>query len=152
MYFDFLDDFYSVKLVFTNKEESTISAAEIIENFYSKEVFCIHRFSKFCERDFISNVAISMGIRSIPIGNYLILFKVSNRNLEKRINNFLDGWEVPKQNKVIQEKSKIDYDKKIDLNRENFVKYINKKTKLFKAFDNSLFLKKVVFSTLIKKL
>ena len=76
LYFDFLDDFYSVKLVFTNKEESTISAAEIIENFYSKEVFCIHRFSKFCERDFISNVAISMGIRSIPIGNYLILFKV----------------------------------------------------------------------------
>ena len=47
-----------------------------------------------------------MGIRSIPIGNYLILFKVSNRNLEKRINNFLDGWEVPKQNKVIQENQK----------------------------------------------
>ena len=68
-----------------------------------------------------------MGIRSIPIGNYLILFKVSNRNLEKKINNFLDGWEIPKQNKVIQEKSKIDYDKKIDLNRENFVKIYKQK-------------------------
>lgn len=151
LYFDFLNDFYTVKQIFTNKEESTISAAEIIENFYNKEVFCIHRFSKFCERDFISYVAISMGIRSIPIGNYLILFKISNRDLKKKINDFLDGWEIPKENKVIQEKSKIDYDKKIDLNRENFVEYVNKKTKLFKAFDNSLFLKKGSFFNVDQK-
>ncbi len=151
LYFDFLNDYYNVKQIFTNKEESTISAAEIIENFYNKEVFCIHRFSKFSERDFISNVAISLGIRSIPIGNYLILFKLSDRKLEKKINNFLDGWKIPKEDKIIQEKSEADYDKKIDYNRENFIKYINKKTKLFRAFDNSLFLKKGSFFNVDQK-
>ena len=53
----------------------------------------------------------------------------------------MDGWKIPKEDKIIQEKSEADYDKKIDYNRENFIKYINKKTKLFRAFDNALFLK-----------
>ena len=152
LYFNFINDYYKVKQVFTNKEEFTISAAEIIENFYNKEIFWIHRFSKFCERDFIFNVASSLGIRSFPIGNYLISFKLFNRSLEKKISDFLKGWNVPKESKKIQEKSKKDYDKKIDINRDNFVKYVNKKTKLFRAFDNSLFLKKGSFFNVDQKI
>ena len=54
MHFDFLEQHYKVKQIFTNKfwsdkDESIISADEIIENFYDKEIFWIHRFTKFCE-------------------------------------------------------------------------------------------------------
>ena len=61
MHFDFLERHYKVKQIFTNKfwsdkDESIISADEIIENFYDKEIFWIHRFTKFCERDFFKFV------------------------------------------------------------------------------------------------
>ena len=152
LYFNFLDNYYKVKQIFTNKEESTISASEIIEDFYNNEVFWIHRFSKFCERDFISQVVSCLGIKSFSIGNYLISYKLLNKDVEKKIGNFLYGWSLPNENQKILEKSKNNYDQKIDQNRQNFVKFVNTKTKLFKAFDNSLFLKKGSFFNVNQKL
>ena len=146
LYFTFLEQHYKVKQIFTNKfwsdkEESIISAVEIIENFYNKEVFWVHRFTKFCERDFFQKITSCLGIKSFSIGNYLISYKLTNRNLEKKIKDFFSDWSLGGDSKEILEKSKKSYDLKIDQNRNDFSKFVNSKTKLFKAFDNSLFIK-----------
>ena len=150
MYFTFLDHYYKVKQIFTNKfwpdkDESTISASEIIENFYGNEIFWVHRFTKFCERDFFQNIVTSIGIKSFSIGNYLISYKLSDRELDKKIKTFFFGWKFQGENFEIFNKSKEHYDQKIEQNRQIFTKFTNSKTKLFGVFDNSLFIKKGSF-------
>ena len=150
MHFTFLDHYYKVKQIFTNKfwshkDESTISASEIIANFYDNEIFWVHRFTKFCERDFFQNIVASIGIKSFSIGNYLISYKLSDRELDKKIKIFFFGWKFQGENFEILNRSIKHYDLKVDQNRKIFAKFINSKTKLFRVFDNSLFIKKGSF-------
>ena len=44
MFFDFIDNFYNVEKIFINREETTISAVNILENFFEYETFWVHRF------------------------------------------------------------------------------------------------------------
>lgn len=152
LYFSFIDNYYKVKQIFTNREESTISAVDILENYFSKEVFWIHRFSKFCERDFFQRIVYCIGANSFAIGNYLISFKINDRNLASKLKDFLKNWSPKGNNVKIEDRSKKKYDLKIDQDRKIFVDFINSKTKLFKAFDNSLFLSKGSFFNVNKDL
>ena len=127
MHFTFLEQYYKVKQIFTNKfwsdkDESIISAVEIIENFYNEEVFWVHRFTKFCDRDFFENIVSCLGIKSFAIGNYLISYKLSNRELNKKIEIFFSGWKLQGENLKILQRSKKSYDIKIDKNRINFAR------------------------------
>ena len=64
MFFDFIDNFYNVEKIFINREETTISAVNILENFFEHETFWVHRFSKFNERDFFENILDTIGARN----------------------------------------------------------------------------------------
>ncbi len=152
LYFNFIDQHYKVKQIFTNREESTISAAEILENYFSKEIFWIHRFSKFCERDFFQKVVSCIGADSFAIGNYLISYKVNDRKLANKLKEFLKNWSLKGNNVKIAERSKNKYDLKIDQDRKTFVDFVNSSTKLFRAFDNSLFLSKGSFFNVDREL
>ena len=145
MYFNFIGEYYKVKHVFTEREETTISAVDILEIFSKEEAFWIHRFSKFGERDYFHNIVLSLGANCYSIGNYIICYKLYNRDLKKRLENLLNNWILKDDKSELFSKSKIDYDNKIDKDRLDFVKFVNTKTKLFKAFDGSIFLAKGSF-------
>ncbi|MDA8918174.1 hypothetical protein N9I08_00340 [Candidatus Pelagibacter sp.] len=145
MYLDFIGEYYNVDHIFTNREETTISAVDILEIFLKEEAFWIHRFSKFGERDYFHKVILSLGAKCWSIGNYIICYKLYNRDLNKKLDDLLKNWTLKDNKLELFSKSKADYDKKIDKDRLDLVKFVNSKTKLFKAFDNSIFLAKGSF-------
>jgi len=155
MYFDFIAEYYKVEHIFTNREETTISAVDILEIFSKEEAFWIHRFSKFGERDYFHKIVLSLGANCYSIGNYIICYKLYDRDLKNRLDKLLNNWILKEDKLELFTKSKKDYDNKIDKDRLDFVKFVNSKTKLFKAFDGSIFLTKGSFfnvsQSLLKK-
>ena len=151
MYFDFIDEYYKTNKIFVNREEITISAVDILETIQREESVWVHRFSRFSERDFFYEILLSIGAKCYSIGNYIICYKLFDRLLNSRLHNLLLKWEPSFSVSKLLSISKINYDFQIEKERLDFIKFVNTRTKLFKAYDNSIFLSKGSFYNVPQK-
>ena len=131
---------FSNKIILINQEDFVVNAAEIKDKFYSQNVFWIHRFAKFSERNFFKNILIFLGAEVFCINNYLFCFKSNNVSASKLFRNFFKKWEVEdNSDSQIIDKSNIEYDSLID-NERNFLKdFVKNKTKNFKCLDGKIY-------------
>ena len=139
-YLNFAEKYFKVKKILTNMEDSTIAAAEILEKVKSNNIFWIHRFAKFSERNFFQQTIKFVGAETFSINNYLFVFKSNNFVANKEFREFFNLWKI--QSKIVLEKkdkSDKQYDIIIDNDRKYLSKFINKKTKVYKCLDGEIY-------------
>lgn len=155
-YLDFLRKYFKNKKVLINQEDFTISAAEISEKLFSKNIFWIHRFAKFTERNFFSSICKFLGAEVFSINNYLFVFKSNNLNANKEFQAFFSKWNINSLSNIKQiNLSNLEYDKLIDKERQDLSNFINKNTRTFKCLDGQIYIipkfKKDIYNNIIRK-
>ena len=136
-YINFVDKKFNVKKILTSLEETNTSSLSILNTFYENNRILIHRYSKFEERNFFREILNLMGAKTAVINNYLFALKTQEKEINKKFDKFFDEWNLDKQeDKNLIKNNQNKYDKKIDLERENLDRYINKLV-LFKSIDGN---------------
>ena len=149
-FLDIVGNKFNKKIILINQEDFVISAAEIKEHFNSKNIYWIHRFAKFNERNFFKNILKSMGSEVFIINNYLFAFKSNNFNANKLFRKFFRKWHIKDKSKLeIIYKSNEDYDDIIDNDRKVLKNFVKNKTKNFLCLDGKIYFcpKKSLFNT-----
>ena len=140
-YINFFEKFFSVKKILINQEDFTITASEIKEKLYTKNIFWIHRFAKFSERNFFSSVSTFLGAETYSINNYLFIFKSNNFKANQEFRSFFRKWSIKKYNQIKQiNKSNVEYDKLIDQDRIDLTNIINNKSKTLRCLDGQIYI------------
>jgi ribulose-phosphate 3-epimerase len=139
-YINFAEKYFKVQKILTNLEDFTISAAEISEKINSENIFWIHRFAKFTERNFFQLTAKFMGAETFTINNYLFVFKSNNFFANKEFRDFFQLWKI-KSSIDLRKKEESDnqYDLIIDKDRKILSDFINKKTKTYRCLDGQIY-------------
>lgn len=141
-YINTFKKFFKIKKVLIYQEDFTVTAAEIKEKLYSKNIFWIHRFAKFSERNFFNSILKFLGAETFSINNYLFVFKSNNLNANKEFINFFKKWKINKVSQIKKTiKSNALYDHIIDEERKNLTDIINKKSNTLRCLDGHIYVK-----------